>query len=79
MTTITATQDIPLPVGAVRVYDWGPPEVTGYPEAARYFVGTSHRVDIDRGEHIEIAVDGTQWSGDGRVERYDDYPTPGHH
>ena len=61
--------NVPLPAGCVRVYDWDPPEVTGYPTASRYFVGTSRVVEVEQHEEdITVTVDGMQWS-DGRVER----------
>ncbi len=38
---------MPLPAGAIRVYDWDPPEVTGYANGNRYFVCASRRIDSD--------------------------------
>jgi hypothetical protein len=71
MSTTTTAPDVPLPGGAVRVHEWERPEVTGYPESARFFVGASRTVDIEqqRGGNIEVTVDGTQWA-DGRIERW---------
>ncbi|MBV9512705.1 MAG: hypothetical protein JO280_01485 [Mycobacteriaceae bacterium] len=60
MTTTTQPQ-IPVPAGAVRVYDWDTPEVTGH-GWSRYFVCASRPAD----ENIEIYVDGTQYA-DGRT------------
>jgi hypothetical protein len=72
--TTTTTPDVPLPDGAVRVYQWDPPAVTGYPCGSRYFVCTSRRITVDEpgtastGGAFEVSIDGTQWS-DGRIDR----------
>jgi hypothetical protein len=36
----TTDQLVPLPAGAVKVFDWEHPDVTGLPETMRYFDGT---------------------------------------
>ena len=53
-TNMTATQDIPLPAGAVRVDDWYDPDlpidvtpvVFTNPDSCRYFRGTLRRIPI---------------------------------
>jgi hypothetical protein len=44
MTTTTTAPDVPMPGGAVRVYEWEGSEVTDCPEPSRYFVGDSRVV-----------------------------------
>jgi len=70
MSTTTTAPDVPLPGGAVRVHEWERPEVTGYEQPSRFFVGASRTVDIEQGENMEVTVDGTQWA-DGRVRAVD--------
>jgi hypothetical protein len=71
-TTSTATDlaNIPIPAGAVRVFDWQMPAVSGHPEPLRYFDGITRVVDRvnSRGDDVEVIIEGTQHS-DGQVER----------
>ena len=50
MTHTTTAPGVPLPAGAVRVYDWDTPEVTGESRASRYFVGTNRPVYVKQRE-----------------------------
>jgi hypothetical protein len=67
MTTTTDPHtELPLPAGAVEVYDWDDFQT---PTPFRYFVGSSRVVDRPgHGEDIEIRIDGTQHH-DGSVTR----------
>lgn len=72
MTAIIPTptvREVHLPAGAVRVLDWEPPEVSGFPVPLRYFDGSTRTVELANRDHdVEVTIEGTQWV-DGRVER----------
>jgi hypothetical protein len=57
---------VPPPAGAVSLWDdWGDP---GDGIDCRYFDGTSRRVELTRGEYVEVRIVGTQYP-DGHAER----------
>ncbi|MDT5066734.1 MAG: hypothetical protein QOK02_2889 [Mycobacterium sp.] len=70
--TATATDlaNVPHPAGATRVYEWEAPQATGYPQASRYFVGSTSAIEVGDAHHkfIGVRIDGTQYA-DGRIER----------
>jgi hypothetical protein len=57
--------NVPLPAGAVKVYDWDDIE---FNDPHRYFTGTRRVVERDTDEDISVLVDGTQ-RPDGRIVR----------
>jgi hypothetical protein len=60
--------ETPMPVGAVKVWDWENPDPTDdEAEPTRGFLGVKRTIDTQYGE-IEIHIGGTQYS-DGRVQR----------
>jgi hypothetical protein len=74
MSTSTHSPDVPVPAGAVEVYDWAddnePPWVLTdqtNPNANRYFTGSSWTVDR-AGREMRVFIDGLQHAN-GRVER----------
>jgi hypothetical protein len=54
-TTITSAEAVPLPAGAVRVYEWEPPEVSGYEQPSRFFVGTDRKFALYRSRKTRIS------------------------
>lgn len=70
MTAAIKSPDVPLPAGAVKVFEWEHPDITGLPQPVRYFDGTLRVVTIEQPttQDVEVQVQGTQWA-DGAVER----------
>ncbi|GBE65863.1 hypothetical protein MFM001_23250 [Mycobacterium sp. MFM001] len=67
MTNDTIHFDVPLPAGAVKVWDWELPHRTGWAEPSRGFSGSCRVIEGER-DTIQINVDGIQWSS-GQCER----------
>jgi hypothetical protein len=61
----TNLPDLPVPAGAIRVYEWADVN-SGTP--SRYFVCGSWTVDRDGGRDLTVSVDGIQ-RGDGATSR----------
>lgn len=65
MTTTTPAYNIPIPVGATKVYKWES-------DGARYFVGRKWVISGAGSkwhpQDLEVGIDGTQYC-DGNVER----------